>query len=224
MVKTKEKLLSISIAIFIVLGLIASLLPQRTFAATGDVVVMKDSNSTFGSSWGDFDTRYRWITYINGEQVDVEDEIELNRSYAYCVQPSKDPPPEGSYSVEDVIDDSGTGWKDKMRKLIYYLPGGAGYDKKTKKKWFSGFSFQETYYVAHIALSVIYEGDYSGTSGKIRNKVDEILEDVKTLPDPPDSFEVFWIRVNGKQDLFGAFYAHEYGNVKIKKTEKLNVL
>ena len=38
------------------------------------------------------------------------------------------------------------------------------------------------------------------------NKAKDIVDDLKNLPDPPDDFEVFWVKVSGKQDVFGAFY------------------
>lgn len=175
-------------------------------------------------SYGTYSTYLRWITHINGEALDLDDEPGVTRSYAYCVQPSLPTPASGEYPVT-VIDDDDTGRLAKMRKMIYYLPGSYGYKQKTKARWFSNLpSGTSAYTIGHVALSYLYDNCNSGsdawmgTNTAIKDKTLDIIDDLKNLKDPPDDFEVFWIKVSGHQDTFGAFYRTEYGNAKVKKT------
>lgn len=171
----------------------------------------------------DYCTTWRWVTHINGEVVDLEDEPGVSRSYAYCVQPNKPTSSEGTYNVT-VIDDDNTGRTAKMRKLIYYLPGGYGYTSVTKKKWF-GKSVEgcSDYALGHIALSYLYDNcsgtsdAWYGTGDAVKSKIKDMIKELSSLPDPPEEFEVFWIKVDGYQDVFGAIYDTEYGKASVKK-------
>jgi len=51
----------------------------------------------------------------------------------------------------------------------------------------------------------------------MKSDTKDMVEDLKNLPDPPDDYEVFWVKVSGKQDVFGAFYHTEYGKIKATK-------
>ena len=53
---------------------------------------------------------------------------------AYCVEPLKKTPSSGSYSYDLLSQNS------PLRKALYYLNGGYGYDKVVKDKYFSGWS------------------------------------------------------------------------------------
>lgn len=168
-------------------------------------------------------TTWRWVTHINGEPVDLDDEPGVSRSYAYCVQPDKPTPSEGTYNVT-VIDEDNTGRTAKMRKLIYYLPGGYGYTSVTKKKWFSkSVEGCSDYALGHIALSYLYDNcsgnsdAWFGTGDAVKSKVKDMIKELSSLPDPPEEFEVFWIKVDGYQDVFGAIYDTEYGKASVKK-------
>ena len=189
-------------------------------AAATTVTLKMGALETYGS----YSTYTRWITHIDGEPVDLDDEPGVTRSYAYCVQPAADPLESGEYSVT-VIDDDNTGRTEKMRKMIYYLPGAYGYKKVTKARWFDTIpSGTSAYTLGHIALSYLYDNcnadtdAFKGTNAAIKDKVKSIVKDLDKLDDPPEDFEVFWIKVSGKQDVFGAFYKTEYGKLSVTKT------
>ena len=174
--------------------------------------------------YGDYSTYMRWITHIDGVTVDLDDEPGVTRSYAYCVQPAAAALESGEYSVT-VIDDDNTGRTEKMRKMIYYLPGAYGYKKVTKTRWFDSMpSGTSAYTLGHIALSYLYDNcnsdtdAFKGTNAAIKDKVKSIVKDLDKLAEPPDDFEVFWIKVSGKQDVFGAFYKTEYGKISVSKS------
>lgn len=169
-------------------------------------------------------TTVKWVTHIDGEPVDLDEVPGVSRSYAYCVQPSKKTPADGTYNIV-LVEDDDKGTIAKMRKLIYYLPGAYGYTKVTKKRWFSNNNTgASAYSLGHIALSYLYAKDdaWNGEVGNaIKNKVFSILDDLGNLSNPPDDFEVFWIRIEGHQDVFGAFNKSEYGKAAVKKSSSL---
>ena len=51
---------------------------------------------------------------------------------AYCVEPKESTPPSGTYSYNLL------GSSSPIRKALYYLNGGYGYDKHIKKQYLSG--------------------------------------------------------------------------------------
>lgn len=220
-----RRLVTAMLALIMTLGMITA--AAGTVHAAAQTVTLKyGSQIWFGDHPLSGHTSLKWVTHIDGEAVDTDEIPGVSRSYAYCVQPMADPPPEGTYNVS-VIDDDDTGRISKMRKLVYYLPGSYGYTKVTKSKWFSGYSMEDAYAIGHTALSWIYdnykEDDtvWGGAHLDFRAKTKAIVSDLANLPDPPDSFEVFWVRRDGKQDVFGAFYNTEYGKVKVVKSGDL---
>ena len=177
--------------------------------------------------YGTYSTYWRWVTHIDGEPIDLEDEAGVTRSYAYCVQPSLATPASGEYSVT-VVDDDDSGRVAKMRKMIYYLPGAYGYKKIGKSRWFINVqSGTSAYALGHIALSYLYDNcreetdAFMGVSDADKKKVKTMVSDLANLADPPEDFEVFWVKVSGSQDTFGAFYRTEYGKVTVSKTSTL---
>lgn len=209
-------------------GLSACLLLMTTvFGQATTIAYAKATTVTIkvGSleKYGTYSTYWRWVTHIDGQPVDLDDEPGVTRSYAYCVQPSLSTPASGEYNVT-VVDDDDTGRVAKMRKMIYYLPGAYGYKKVTKSKWFSNVSSgTSAYALGHIALSYLYDNcreetdAFMGTSDADKKKVKSMIADLANLADPPEDFEVFWIKVSGSQDTFGAFYRTEYGKVAVTK-------
>lgn len=204
-------------------GLIASMFWSgltTVNAAATTVTIRLGELETYGS----YSTYCRWVTHIDGIAIDLADEPGVTRSYAYCVQPSLPTPETGDYNVT-VVDDDDTGRVARMRKMIYYLPGAYGYKKLTKKRWFNDLpSGTSAYAIGHVALSYLYDNcgeetdAWKGTNADIRSKVKDMVADLKNLDEPPDDFEVFWIKTSGYQDTFGAFYRTEYGRVAVKKT------
>jgi len=199
--------------------------PDVAFAKAQTVTLKYGKTITYGSGWTGH-TSMKWVTHIDGEAVDLDDEPGVSRSYAYCVQPANLAPDPGTYSVT-IVDDDDTGKISKMRKFIYYSPGSYGYYKVTKKRWFSKYSTDEAYAIAHLALSWIYDGYdngsdiWGGCSASMKSDTKDMVDDLKNLPDPPEDYEVFWVKVSGKQDVFGAFYHTEYGKVKLTKSTAL---
>ncbi|MCQ2567904.1 MAG: hypothetical protein MJ127_05860 [Mogibacterium sp.] len=200
---------------------VAGLAVSPADAAVNTVTLKNGDVEFYGSAA--FGTRVRWVTHINGEEVDLDDVPGVSRSYAYCVQPAKECPDAGTYPVT-VVDDDDTGRLAKMRKLIYYLPGAYGYKSKTKSRWFSGsMGGASAYAIGHVALSFLYDNcseetdAWKGASSAVKSKVKHMISDLGNLKDPPDDFEVFWIKLSGMQDTFGAIYATEYGKAAVKK-------
>lgn len=195
-----------------------------TVDAAATTVTLKNGNL---EEYGTYSTRVRWVTHVNGEAIDLDDEPGVSRSYAYCVQPAMDTPDPGTYTVT-VVDDDDSGKVAKMRKLIYYLPGAYGYTSVTKSRWFAKLpSGTSAYTIGHVALSYLYDNcssntdAWTGTNSAIKEKVKSIIADLDNLPDAPEEFEVFWIKTSGKQDTFGAIYATEYGKAAIHKVSAL---
>ena len=111
--------------------------PDVAFAKATTVTLKYGSSITYGSAWYGH-TSLKWVTHIDGEAIDLDDEPGVSRSYAYCVQPTADAPAQGTYTVS-IVDDDDTGKIAKMRKFIYYSPGSYGYAKVTKKRWFKNY-------------------------------------------------------------------------------------
>ncbi len=209
-----------STALVMLLAIMLSSIAIEANAAATKVTIKSGALEYYGT----YSTYTRWVTHIDGEPVDLDEEPGVTRSYAYCVQPAADPLDSGEYDVA-VIDDDNTGRTEKMRKMIYYLPGAYGYKKVTKTRWFDSIpSGTSAYTLGHIALSYLYDNcnsdtdAFKGTNAAIKDKVKSIVKDLEKLAKPPDDFEVFWIKASGKQDVFGAFYKTEYGKAAVTKT------
>ena len=76
---------------------------------------------------------------------------------AYCVEPLKKTPSSGSYSYDLLSQNS------PLRKALYYLNGGYGYDKVVKDKYFSGWSDDNSYVIGHLVVAYIYAGNSADT-------------------------------------------------------------
>lgn len=70
---------------------------------------------------------------------------------AYCLEPSKKTPVVGSYQYNYLPAGS------PIRKALYYLNGGYGYEKITKNQCFVGWSDTDSYVIGHLALSYIFD-------------------------------------------------------------------
>ena len=226
--KTANRVLSLILALFLTLSGMFGMASYEVNAAASTVTLKYGAKITYGTAQSGR-TVIKWVTHVDGEAVDLDEEAGITRSYAYCVQPPAGPPDQGTHKVT-IVDDDDTGRISKMRKLIYYLPGSYGYTKVTKSRWFSGYTTNEAYVIGHLGLSWIYE-NYSnsdsvwgGAPSSMVKKTKNIVDDLKNLPDPPDDFEVFWVKVSGKQDVFGAFYSIEYGKANVKKGSANSVI
>ena len=70
---------------------------------------------------------------------------------AYCLEPSKKTPVAGSYQYNYLPAGS------PIRKALYYLNGGYGYEKITKNQCFGGWSDTDSYVIGHLVLSYIFD-------------------------------------------------------------------
>lgn len=137
---------------------------------------------------------------------------------AYCVEPLKKTPASGSYSYDLLAKDS------PLRKALYYLNGGYGYEKTVKDKYFSGWSDDNSYVIGHLVVAYIYAG-YSSDTGAFHgapqsfiDKAKEVAQAIKSLPAPPESFRAFIISGSGSQTVVGSWYQVPYGYLEIRKS------
>src|SRR5699024_7346443 len=78
---------------------------------------------------------------------------------AYCVQPMMKTPASGTYSYDLLPSGSA------LRKALYYLPGGYGYEKENiQSQYLSGWSETNCYVIGHLTASYVY-ADYDAGSG-----------------------------------------------------------
>lgn len=136
---------------------------------------------------------------------------------AYCVEPMKKTPATGTYSYSLLGQDS------PLRKALYYLSGGYGFDKHIKEQYLGGWSDNNTYVIGHLVVAYIY-ADYSDTTGAFYgapqsyiDKAKEVANAIKGLPAPPKSFRAFIVPGQGSQTIAGSWYEKPYGYVEIKK-------
>lgn len=153
---------------------------------------------TYGTLWTNFMT-------FDGDNI------------AYCIEPELYAPESGTYTVQILSEGSA------LRKALYYLYGGYGYEKVTKEKYFSGWSKDDIYIVGHLVVSYINDGYSSGDDAflgatqKYIEKAIEVANGIKNLSEPHKSFKA-WIRDGGdKQTLIGSWYSKPMGYVEITK-------
>lgn len=118
--------------------------------------------------------------------------------WAYCLESSKNTPPEGSYAA-DVINNN-----PNVRKMLYYGFGGpnpqgefqAGYDLKAAICPNDSYLTNDDvkYLLTHIFLSGAYSGDWNGFNEQLFNQyfggsygtnIMNIYRRIIALPDPP---------------------------------------
>ena len=138
---------------------------------------------------------------------------------AYCVQPMMKTPASGTYSYDLLPSGSA------LRKALYYLPGGYGYEKENiQSQYLSGWSETNCYVIGHLTASYVY-ADYDAGSGAFygapQNYIDkavEISNAIRNLPNPPSSFRAFIIPSSSSQTVAGSWYEKPYGWIEIQKS------
>ncbi len=137
---------------------------------------------------------------------------------AYCVEPSLYAPESGKYAVNMLSEGSA------LRKALYYLYGGYGYEKNVQNQYFSGWARNDIYIVSHLIVSYINDnyssnGDaFLGSTESLTEKAIEVANGIKNLPEPHKSFKA-WIYDGGdKQSLIGSWYSKPTGYVEIMKS------
>lgn len=137
---------------------------------------------------------------------------------AYCLEPSMRTPVSGRYQY-NLLDQN-----SPIRKALYYLNGGYGYEKITKGQCFSGWSDTDSYVVAHLALAYIYDGysaggdAFMGAPSNFIDKAVEVVGVIVDLPAPPKSFRAFIVPSVQDQPLAGSWYKVPNGWIEINKS------
>lgn len=137
---------------------------------------------------------------------------------AYCLEPSKKTPEIGSYQYTLLSQDS------PIRKALYYLNGGYGYEKVTKSQCFSGWSDTDSYVIGHLALAYIYDGyndsgdAFLGAPSSFATKTKEVINFINAQPAPPKLFQAFILPADSHQTIAGSWYRKPYGWIELNKS------
>jgi hypothetical protein len=137
---------------------------------------------------------------------------------AYCVEPLKHTPPSGTYSYNLLEKTS------PLRKALYYLNGGYGYDTVTKEKYFQGWSDDNAYVIGHLAVAYIYAGNtgdtgaFHGAPQSFIDKTLEVVQGISELPAPPENFRAFLVPGSGNQTFAGSWYQVPNGWIELQKS------
>jgi len=147
------------------------------------------------------DTQYHYGNWSTGNLS-----VDGGEGTAFCVQPSKDTPPNGSYPYEFMDHDS------DMRKVLYYLVGGNGYEDVTSETLFSEYDYVDIYVTSHVLLSWMWDGCKwngdadEGIGSDFKSRIESIYDEIMKLPDPPDAFETFIVEGDdGYQTVVGSW-------------------
>ena len=163
------------------------------------------------------------LTFNSGETIAYGDYFTTRMTFdgenrAYCVEPLKFTPSAGTYEYDLLPKDS------PVRKALYYLPGGYGYEKNVHSQYLSGWAEDDAYVIGHLVVSYIYAG-YTAASGAFygapQNYIDKALEvnnAISSLPAPPKNFRAFIVPGNGNQTITGSWYQKPYGWIELKKS------
>lgn len=194
------------LAALLCIAVLAGCLPFGTanaYAADGTVTYQKGEQLSYG-------THFTHKMYVDGNP----------RNVAYCTEPSKVAPDDGKHSYILFSKNS------IYRKVLYYLPGGYGYETVTNAKYFKGWSDNDAYVIGHLIVSYIRDGysmkgdAFLGASAKYIEKTKEVLAIIdEDLPKPPDSFQAFIIKIDGRQDVVGSWYKQPLGWVELRKSD-----
>lgn len=163
------------------------------------------------------------IQFNSGENIYYGDYVTAKMTFdgdnvAYCVEPLKKTPQAGTYSYNLLPTDS------PVRKALYYLPGGYGYDANIKDQYLSGWSEDNAYVIGHLTVAYIYSGYDAGSGafyGAPQDYIDKAIEvtnAINALPNPPQSFRAFIVPSNNDQTIAGSWYQKPYGYIEIRKS------
>lgn len=163
------------------------------------------------------------IQFNSGEPIYYGDYLTTKMTFdgdnmAYCVEPLKKTPQAGTYSYNLLPTDS------PVRKALYYLPGGYGYDANIKDQYLSGWSEDNAYVIGHLTVAYIYSGYDAGSGafyGAPQDYIDKAIEvtnAINALPNPPHSFRAFIVPSNNDQTIAGSWYQKPYGYIEIRKS------
>lgn len=192
------------IAIILCIATILGCMPFQqasAYAAENKVTLSQGERIEYGTH---FTTRM----YVDGN----------SKNMAYCLEPGKWTPDEAAYNYEEL------GFQSDLRKAVYYLQGGYGYDKNIKEKYLSNYTEDQAYVISHLVVSYIYDdyqdgGDaFMGTPENYIAKAKEIAAAIKKLPDPPKTFKAFILKKTGGQDIVGSWFYEPMGWIELFKS------
>lgn len=163
------------------------------------------------------------IDYKAGAKIPYGDYYTSRMSFdgnntAYCVEPLKKTPASGKYPYNLL------GKNSPLRKALYYLNGGYGYEKVIKDQYFQGWSDDNSYVIGHLVVSYIHAGNNGDTGafhGAPQNYIDKALEvanAIEGLPAPPESFRAFIVPGDASQTFAGSWYQVPNGFIELQKS------
>lgn len=163
------------------------------------------------------------IDYTAGAKIPYGDYYTSRMSFdgnntAYCVEPLKKTPASGKYPYNLL------GKNSPLRKALYYLNGGYGYEKVIKNQYFQGWSDDNSYVIGHLVVSYIHAGNNGDTGafhGAPQNYIDKALEvanAIEGLPAPPESFRAFIVPGDASQTFAGSWYQVPNGFIELQKS------
>lgn len=163
------------------------------------------------------------LNFNSGETIPYGDYFTTRMTFdgtntAYCLEPLKKTPEAGTYSYNLLPNDS------PIRKALYYLNGGYGYETITRDQCFHGWSDTNAYVVGHLALAYIYDnyneggGAFYGAPANFIAKAKEVVDVINSLPNPPKRFRVFILPADNHQTIAGSWYEKPYGWIELYKS------
>ena len=143
--------------------------------------------------------------------------FDVDGKTAYCLEPLKDTPSSGRYKVSPLE-------RGKVRKGLYYVYGGPGYEKYKEKFGAIGisssYSQDDEYCMSHCIVSYLYSGNESAFTGlgsdaaaDLRQKAEHIL----SMPEPPESYYAFLFNTGGAGQVMGGSGKDRTGSIRIEK-------
>lgn len=163
------------------------------------------------------------LYFNSGEQIPYGDYFTTRMTFdgtntAYCLEPPKKTPEAGTYSYQLLPNNS------PIRKALYYLNGGYGYETITREQCFHGWSDSDSYVIGHLALAYIYDnynetgGAFYGAPANFIAKAKEVVDVIKSLPNPPKRFRAFILPGDDRQTIAGSWYEKPYGWIELYKS------
>lgn len=179
--------------------------------------------TTFGTSVTTAFAADGTLHFNSGETIAYGDYYTTRMTFdgentAYCLEPMKKPPEEGDYSYNLLPENS------PIRKALYYLNGGYGYDTVTRDKCFHGWSDTDAYVIGHLAVAYIFDnyndkgGAFYGAPANYVAKAKEVVKVIDSLPAPPQTFRAFILPVENHQTIAGSWYEKPYGWIELYKS------
>lgn len=130
---------------------------------------------------------------------------------AYCLSPTKHST-SGTFRVSNVY---GSG--SRLAKAAYYSPGAPGY---ARSKGLFTRGTPDAYATAHLILSYIYTGAWSGYEGSSRSYCISVMNSILALPDPPSGWSFAVVYTGNGTQTFGAGSMSPRGKFRVRKVSE----